>query len=96
MVITGFVGKNPKESSSIRASTISGYKALNCGKTPHGQIAKHHKLQPGYRKRNKSHQETNLTMAAMFPPVKDRTYIFSWKHSLFEYQLLTNQYTLLH
>lgn len=32
MVITGFVGKNPKESSSITASTISGYKALNYGK----------------------------------------------------------------
>lgn len=29
MTITGFVGKNPKESSSITASTISGYKALN-------------------------------------------------------------------
>lgn len=63
MTITGFVGKNPKESSSIMASTISGYKALN-----YREKKKHinkcltnaktgHKLQPGYMlKRNKSHQ----------------------------------------
>lgn len=81
MEITRSVGKNPKESSSMTASTISGYKALNCGKERWTNPSTGNSLDSCWGDRN-------LTRAAMFPPVKDTTQR-SGKHSVWEQQVCT-------
>lgn len=64
MEMTSSVGRNPKESSSMTASTISGYKALNCQKHVNKQ-----RKQPGLMLRGgKPHHGCDV------PTWKDTTY----------------------
>ncbi len=81
MAHTVLVGKNPKASSSTRASTMSGYRAVNCGRHSLDHMVRPHtktrQIVSAYcvKKVETDKTQKNLmghTIPAMSPPINKK------------------------